>query len=188
MLKFTIPASEDYDEAKQEFIYSEEVTLELEHSLVSLSKWEAIWEKPFLGNEVKTTEETLSYIYCMTLTPDVSPEVYQRLTNDHMNQINNYISANMSATWFNEKASPGQSRRGNKVITSELIYYWMASQHIWLECQNWHLSRLFTLLKVFNAENANASGSKKPMRSQREMLAERNRLNAERRAKFNTSG
>lgn len=186
MLKFTIPATEDWDELKQEFIYSEEVTLELEHSLVSLSKWESIWEKPFLGNEDKTPEETLSYIYCMTLTPDVSPEMFQRLTNDHVKQINNYIDAKMSATWFNEKAIPGQPRKSTKVITSELIYYWMGSNNIWIECQHWHLNRLFTLLKVHNAEAANAG--KKPKTSQREMLARRAELNAQRRAQLNTSG
>lgn len=182
MLKFTIPKSESYDSKTKEFVYGEEVTLELEHSLVALSKWEAIWEKPFLGDETKSTEETMSYIYCMTLTPDISPEIFQRLTNDHLKQINNYIDAKMSATWFNERATQGKPR-SRETITSELIYYWMIAHTIPFECQYWHLNRLFTLIKVCNTKNA----PEKKM-SKNEMLAQRNRLNAQRKADLKTSG
>jgi hypothetical protein len=184
MLKFTIPASESYDEVTKEFIYAEEVTLELEHSLVSLSKWEASWEKPFLGPEEKTTEETLSYIYFMTLTPDVSPEIIQRLTNDHMKQINNYIDAKMSATTFNErvKQNTGRSR---EIITAELIYYWMIAHSIPFECRHWHLNQLFTLIKVCNAKNEPPGKNKM---SKSEMISQRSKLNAERKAKLQTSG
>lgn len=183
MLKFTIPASESWDELTQEFITAEEVTLELEHSLVSLSKWEASWEKPFLGPEEKTTEETLSYVYFMTLTPDVSPEIIQRLTNDHIKQINNYIDSKMSATTFNERVT--QRKVGREIITSEVIYYWMVSHQIPFECQHWHLNRLFTLIKVCNAKNEPPGKNKM---SKSEMIAQRNKLNAERKAKLNTSG
>lgn len=180
MLRFTIPSLESYDEISHEFIYSEEVTLELEHSLASLSKWESIWEKPFLGTEEKTTEETLSYVYCMTLSDNVTPEIVQRLSNDHVKQINNYIDSKMSATWFTEKDKP---TRGRETITAELIYYWMIALNIPFECQHWHLSRLFTLIKVCNAKNA----PPKKMTKQ-DMLAERNRINAQRKAAHNTSG
>jgi hypothetical protein len=183
MLKLIIPATDEaYDERTKEFIYSEEVTVELEHSLVSLSKWESIWEKPFLGAETKSPEETMSYVHCMTITPDISPEIFQRLTNDHLTQINNYIDAKMSATWFNERAVQGKPK-SRETITSELIYYWMVAHTIPFECQYWHLNRLFTLIKVCNAKNA---PEKKMTKS--EMLAQRNQLNAQRKAELKTSG
>lgn len=182
MLKFTVPETDYFDDKKQEFISTEEVTLELEHSLISLSKWETIWEKPFLGTDEKTPEEILSYIYCMTLSPDVSPEVYQRLSNDHLKQIQNYIDSKMSATWFTERNSQAKPKN-REIITSELIYYWMIAHSIPFECQHWHLNRLFTLIKVCNAKNA----PEKKM-SQREMLAQRNQLNAQRKADLKTSG
>lgn len=180
MLKFTVPATEDYDEVNKEFIYTEEVTLELEHSLVSLSKWESIWEKPFLGDDEKTTEETLSYIYCMTLSDNVTPEIIQRLTNDQMKQINNYIESKMSATWFNEKTS---SSRAKEIITAEIIYYWMIALNIPLEWETRHLNRLFTLIKVCNQKNA----PEKKM-GKAEMLSQRQALNAKRKAAHKTSG
>ncbi|QED11522.1 hypothetical protein PP914_gp032 [Arthrobacter phage Qui] len=182
MLTLIIPPNEAYDERANEFIKSPEVELELEHSLVSLSKWEAIWEKPFLGTEAKSAEETMSYVHCMTLTPDIPPEITQRLTNDHLTQINKYIDAKMSATWFNERATQGRPK-SREIITSELIYYWMIAHTIPFECQYWHLNRLFTLIKVCNAKNA----PEKKM-SKNEMLAQRNKLNAQRKAELKTSG
>lgn len=181
MLKLTIPAIELFDDVHQLFITRDAVTLELEHSLVSLSKWEATWEKPFLGNAEKTNEEILGYIYAMTLTPDVPPDVYQRLSEDHLKQINNYIDAKMSATWFNEKASP----KTKEVVTAEIIYYWMIALNIPLEWENRHLNRLFTLIKVCNQKNAAPEKNKKPDAS---ALAKRNALNAARKAQLNTSG
>lgn len=180
MLKLTVPAIESYDEKNEVFINTEEVTLELEHSLFSLSKWEATWEKPFLGLEEKTTEETLGYIYAMTMTPDVPPEVYQNLTEEHLKLVNNYIDAKMSATWFTDKPS---SKGKREIITSEIIYYWMVTFNIPFECQHWHLSRLFTLIKVCNQKNQ----PEKKM-SKAEMIAQRNMLNAQRKAEMKTSG
>lgn len=184
MLTITIPAAESFDEATNTFISSDEVTLHLEHSLVSLSKWESIYEKPFLGDESKSDDEVLGYVRAMSKV-DHPPEVFQRLSNDHVNQINSYIEAKMSATWFSERpAAPGKAPAPNrKVVTSELLYYWMFSLSIPLECENWHLSRLFTLIKVFNQENApKEKMGKKDLASRNQML------NAQRKAKLKTSG
>lgn len=181
MLTLVIEGEEYWDDELEEFIYPASFTLEMEHSLVSLSKWESIWEKPFLGPEKKTDEEAMSYIKIMTLTPDVPPEIYSKLTNHHANQINAYLEAKMTATWFKEL--PNKGRRGKEIITAELLYYWMITCNIPLECESWHLNRLFTLIKVCNEKNS----PPKKMNTQ-EALTDRARINAERKAKMKQQG
>jgi hypothetical protein len=180
MLHITVPAIEQWDELKQEFIHSKEQTLQLEHSLVSLSKWESKWCKAFLSKNAKTTEETIDYIKCMTVTQNVDPEVYNRLTQANINQINEYIGAPMTATYFSEDKN-GKSNR--EVVTSELIYYWMIALNITFECQKWHLNRLLTLIRVCNIKNA----PPKKM-SKRDLMSRNARLNAARRQQLNTRG
>lgn len=180
MLTITVPGIELYDEIREEFTTAEGFSLELEHSLVSLSKWEAIYKKPFLGPETKTSEEVYEYIRCMNVTPNVPPEVFSRLSKENLAEINAYIDAKMSATWFNDSPNQPKSR---EVITAELIYYWMISFNIPIEFEHWHLSRLFTLIKVFNIK----SQKQKPM-SRSEILARNRELNAQRKAQFGTHG
>jgi hypothetical protein len=178
--KIVIPKSELWDKKNQRFVYTEEHVLVIEHSLVSISKWEAKWHKPFFSKEEKTPEQILDYIKCMTLTQNVNPDVYNYLTQDNIKEINSYLEDPMTATWFNEKKSKGS---GNKVVTSELIYYWMVALQIPFECQKWHINRLMTLIRVCNEENR----PKKKM-SMRDTYSRNAALNAARRAKMGSLG
>lgn len=180
MLRITIPATEEWDEEKQEFVYAKETTLQLEHSLVSISKWESKWKKAFLGKQEKTFEETIDYIKCMTITQSVNPEVYGRLTNENLNEINSYISDTMTATYFSEDKDEKTSR---EVITSELIYCWMIMLNIPPEYQKWHLNRLLTLIKVCNIKS-----NPPKRRSGKEIMKRNAALNAARRKRLNTKG
>ena len=180
MLQITIPAVELWDERKQEFITTKEQTLQLEHSLVSLSKWESKWCKPFLNKQEKTFEETLDYIKCMTLTQNVDPEVYNYLTNENIKEINEYIEAPMTATYFSDEKTSKTSR---EQVTAELIYYWMIALNIPFECQKWHLNRLLTLIKVCSIKN---QPPKK--RSKKDIMSRNAALNAARRKQLNTKG
>ena len=180
MLRITIPATELWDEKREEFItVAKEQTLQLEHSLVSISKWESNWCKPFMSKEAKTLEETIDYIKCMTITQNVSDETYDRLTNSNIDKVSKYISAPMTATTFHN-SNQGTSR---EIITSELIYYWMISMNIPMECQKWHLNRLLTLIRVCNVKKTPPKKVGK-----KEVMNKYAALNASRRRQFNTKG
>ena len=180
MLQIVIPAGEFWDEIKQEFSYTKEQTLQLEHSLVSLSKWESKWCKVFLSKDEKSPEETMDYIKCMTITPNVSPDIYNRLTKANIKEIEDYITAPMTATYFSKERG---GRSSSEQVTSELIYYWMIALNIPFECQKWHLNRLLTLIKVCNIKNQ----PPKKM-SKRDIMSRNASLNAARRQQLNTKG
>ena len=180
MLKITIPAVEEWDEARQEFISTKETELCLEHSLVSISKWESKWHKHFIGNKDLTSEMLIDYIRCMTLTQNVNPEVYYAMNDDVITQIKNYIDDAQTATWFAESNEKKYSR---DIITSEIIYYWMIALQIPFECQKWHLNRLLTLIRVCNEKNQ----PEKKM-SQAEVMRRNREINEARRRALNTRG
>lgn len=181
MLKLLVGLGpESYDEDTQQFVFADSFTLRLEHSLLSLSKWESRFEKPFLGRQERTTEETFEYIKMMCLDEEIPPGVFSSLTSEHYEAINQYINAKMSATTINER--PG-SRMARETITSELVYYWMISLNVPFSCETWHLNRLLMLLRVCNHKN---SPPKKANRQ--EMLAQRRALNEQRLAQRKTKG
>ena len=181
MLQIEVPISpEGWDEKNRVFIEPKFVTLQLEHSLISISKWEARWHKPLLSKTEKTIEETIDYIKCMTLTQNVKEEVYDHLSQENIDEINEYIDNPMTATTFSGDNSKGRSR---DIVTSEVIYYQMLSYGIPFECQKWHLNRLLTLIRVCNVKN------QPPKKMSRKQIIERNRaLNAARRKRLNSKG
>jgi hypothetical protein len=181
MLTITIPETELYDEQKNTFITTKSQILQLEHSLVSVSKWESKWLRPFLSKNDKTTEESLDYIRCMTLTQNVDPEVYKRIPSISMGSIIDYIDDPMTATTFTNK--PGQRSINREMITSEIIYFWMITFSIPFECQKWHLNRLLTLINVCNVKQQPAKKMSKT-----ELAAKNRALNASRKSALNTTG
>lgn len=181
MLQITVNPREYYDENAEVFINIPGQTLELEHSLFAISKWETKWGKAFLGKQEKTNEEMFDYIRCMTLTPNVNPMVYSALTQKDMLKIKDYIEARMSATYLSQRQDSDICR---DTVTSELIYYWMVALQIPFECQYWHLNRLLTLIQICNIKN---NPSKNKM-SRNDILRRNHELNAQRRAKYHTRG
>lgn len=184
MKKVVIPAAEYLNEKTLEFIYVKEHTLQLEHSLLSLSKWESKWKKPYLSSD-KTIEEVLDYVRCMTITQNVDPNVYNYIPPNILNEITDYINESQTATIIYKNENDGKVRHGKpkqRIVTAELIYYWMFSYGIPIECQKWHLSRLLTLLEVFSVENSKSSNKM----SSKE-LAKQNRAIIEARRKAHNS-
>jgi hypothetical protein len=180
MLTITVGATGVYDEESETFGARGGVELQLEHSLVSLSKWESIHEKPFLGATDKTPEEVFSYIECMVIGENPRGEILHQLSEENVQEINEYIDRKMTATWFSDQPGAPRSR---EVITAELIYYWMISFSIPLECETWHLNRLFTLIRICSVKQG------KPTKMSRAEMTRRNReLNAQRKAQLGTKG
>lgn len=182
MLQIQIPLTqEEWDPVKEEFVVPEYATLKLEHSLISLSKWESKWCKPFYSKKAKTAEETIDYVKCMTITPNVDPSVYLKLTQGNLNEILKYIEAPMTATHFSNNEEKGTINR--ETVTSELIYYWMVALNIPFECEKWHINRLITLIRVCNVKNQ----PPKKM-SKRQIMSRNAALNAARRKQLNSKG
>lgn len=181
MLQIHIKDSEFFNEETFEFSTIKGQTLTLEHSLVSISKWESKWCKPFLDKKEKTTEEMYSYIECMSITPIQNPEILKSLTVSDLNKIRDYISNPMTATEIKKPKTP--TKKSSSILTSELIYYEMIAFQIPFECQKWHINRLLKLIEICSIKN---TPSKKMSKSE---IAKRNsELNAQRRSKWNSAG
>lgn len=180
MLTIMIGAASVYDEGAGKFCTQGGIELQLEHSLVSLSKWESEFEKPFLDKSEKTPDEVLAYIRCMILTPNPPGDILLRLSKEDLEAVNTYIERKMTATWFSEQPGPPRSR---EIITSELIYYWMTVFQIPFVCEEWNLNRLFTLIRVCSIKQG------KPKKMSRTEMVQRNReLNARRKEQLGTKG
>jgi hypothetical protein len=180
VLTIIVPGIEMYDEATSTFIQFEPYRLDLEHSLVSVSKWESETEKPFLGAKEKTPEELQQYIRAMAISNDVPAHVFNALSVDNIRAIDTYINKKMTATRINSRGGNSQNK---EIVTSELIYFWMISFGVPLECEHWHLNRLLMLLQV-------CSIKQQPQKKMRpaEAAAQQRALNAQRRAMYGTSG
>lgn len=180
MLTIVIPETEQYDDVNNEFFTIKEQTLVLEHSLLSISKWESKWHKPYLSKDDKTDEETRDYIRCMTVNNGIDPRAYYALTPYNLNQIYEYIKDPMTATTISQQKGP----KSREIITSEIIYYWMTAFNIPFEpCQKWHINRLLSLIEVCSIKS---QPSKKM--SPKELARRNTSLNAERRARYKTRG
>lgn len=183
MLKIVVPSWEDWDPVNNKFLYGKEVELTLEHSLVSISKWESKYHTPYLSETPKTDDEILYYIKCMTISKpnkEINDDVYKHLSYENIKAIEEYISNPMTATTFSN-LPPRRGRR--EVVTSELIYYWMIALNIPFECQRWHLNRLLTLVQVASIKNQPAKKMKRG-----DVMAQNRALNAARRAKHHSQG
>ncbi len=181
MLQVTIPETELFDEVRQEFIYvNKPVTLTLEHSLVSISKWESKWKKPYLSDKEKSAEETIDYVRCMTITQNVDPNVYYALTAKNLKDIEEYIKDPHTATTITER---GHVKKNGEGITSELVYYWMCAYQIPFEAQKWHFNRLMTLIRIAGIKN----NPDKKM-SRKDAFIQQRELNALRRARSKSKG
>lgn len=182
MLKLEVKGGELFDPETNSFIETKGGVLTLEHSLVSLSKWESKWKVPFLNNRDLTPAQSLDYIKCMTITQNVDERMYLMLTPAQQKEVAKYIDDPMTATTINDRNRPG--RANNKVITSELIYYWMTALNIPFECQKWHLNRLLMLIRIASIEQ-DPDKQKMPMK---DIMSQQHALNAIRRAKHHSKG
>ena len=188
MLEIIVKASEQWDEDKQEFYtLQKDTVLKLEHSLLSISKWESKWHTNFIGNEKLTLEQSIDYVRCMTVTPKVNPKIYSVITKENLSEIAEYIKNPMTATVV--KQAPDGVRRYGKFhsdnLTSEEIYYYMIEFGVPFECEKWHLNRLLTLLKVCSVKQMQANGKKMPSGQLAKQYAQ---LNSMRRAARGTKG
>lgn len=181
MLQLIVKPMDFFDESTNKMVTIKGTTLQLEHSLISVHKWEQKWHKPFLGKDNKTTEETIDYVRCMTLTQNVDPKVYYALGPEEFKAISEYIEDPHTATWFSEDQRKGRPNR--EIVTSELIYCWMIQLNIPRDFDKWHLNSLMTLIRVCNIKN---SPPKKMSKS--EAMSKQRALNEARRRQTGSRG
>lgn len=194
MLEITIQPKEQYDEETGRFFYSpkEPITLSLEHSLLSISKWESKWHKYFLNNNDLSDEEIMDYIHCMCVKPtqeQVPKSLILEMSQDNVIEIKKYLENPMTATFFSEKiGKAGKGASGKRIVTNELVYYWMSAYQIPFSCEKWHINRLLTLIRVCNEETEAANNPDGKKMSRQELYARNKALNAKRRAQLHSKG
>lgn len=194
MITITIPArpkSEMWDPKLEIFVYEDavpETKITLEHSLISISKWESKWKKAFLKKEEKSNEEVIDYVRCMTMEKNIPDRVYNFIPPSEIKRIIDYIEDPMTATHINSRPSTGSMTEKKDVVTSELIYYWMIVNEIPFECERWHINRLMALIQICSVKNAAMYGSKKNKMNKRDLLRNNAAMNAARRAKSGSKG
>jgi len=173
---------EGFDSDRNEFVNVKETTLQLEHSLISLKKWEQKYHIPFLDDDNnKTSEQWIYYIECMNMTQNVDPNVFRYMSVENIKKVTEYIKDPMTATWFTDTKEQGNKKK-KEVITAEIIYYWMIELNVPIQFEKWHLNQLLTLIRVINVKHDNTKMGKK------EQAMQRSSLNAQRRAKMHSRG
>lgn len=188
-MKLVVPGVEQYDPVENLFYTTKDTTLVLEHSLLSISKWESKWKVPYIATSATgmTRAQFQDYVRCMTISQNIDPLVYSAITLENQKEIVDYIGDSMTATTINKqnipKGGPGSGGKKGQIITSELVYYWMTALNIPFECQKWHFNRLMTLIQVASIEQQ----PPKQM-SKRDVMKQNKALNAARRAKLHSKG
>lgn len=183
MLTLHIDARDGFNDQTNEFIHIKDTTLQLEHSLISLKKWEQKYHIPFLDKKTeKTPEQWIYYIQCMTMTQNVDPNVFKYMPAENIKKVTEYIEDPMTATWFSDVNKQGMNAHRNEVVTAEIIYYWMIELNIPIEFEKWHLNQLMTLIRVINIKHDPKKMGKKEQAMQRSVL------NAQRRARSHSRG
>lgn len=178
MLEIELEELEAWDDKKQEFVVLKNEVVCLEHSLKSISEWEAKWKVPFLDTTPRTKQMILDYVSCMVVS-EVPKGFLERLKTRDFSRIQEYIDDSRTASWI---SSEDNTNDGSKV-TSELIYYWMVTAGIPFSAEEWHLNRLMMLIKIYGEKN------KPEKKRSREDILERNReLNEKRRREMGTNG
>lgn len=185
MLTIYLSDLELFDESTNTFSVIKGQVITLEHSLVSISKWEMLWKEPFIGKDDLTSAQIIDYIRCMTITQNVNPLLYTGITQTTVDKVKQYMDDPMTATWFRDDKTKTRSTRK---ITSELVYYWMIESGIPMECQKWHFNRLMTLIQVCNEERKAADSNNRKKMNPRDLARSRSALNAQRKAQLHSRG
>lgn len=173
-----------WNEKDQEFVTISPYTIKIEHSLLSIRKWESKWHKPFMTQTQKTQAEQKDYVRCMTIGYELPEEVYATLDAQEMNEVFTYMNEPMTATWFSENdQKQAKSKMGSETVTYEIVYYWMSKLNIPYDCEKWHINSLMTLIKVSMLKE---QPSKKM--SKRDVMSQNRALNEQRKAKMKSKG
>lgn len=184
MLKIHIPAGEVWNSQEEIFETCKGYDLVLEHSLISISKWESKWHKAYLGPQEKTKEEIFDYIRCMIVTPGIPDNITKFITESNLREITDYMRNPMTATVFNSFEDNKPQAPSKDTMTSEYIYFLLSSYRIpFRDVEKWHLNRLLTLIRICSIKN------EPPKKSNPKHLAKsRSSLNAARRARSGSKG